>query len=86
MWDNYSITRFGDPREYQPISDLKLYDKNGNEGGLTATYTLPGSKITLKEQVESVIDYAFLASDGSRSNIADLTFQVFQAFSHMLLF
>ncbi|MBR7035882.1 MAG: DUF4968 domain-containing protein, partial [Bacteroidales bacterium] len=41
LWDNYSITRFGDPREYQPISDLKLYDKNGNEGGLTATYTVP---------------------------------------------
>lgn len=74
LWDNYSITRFGDPREYQPISDLKLYDKNGNEGGLTATYTVPNGPtetITIKEQVESNIDYAFLASDGSRSNIAD---------------
>lgn len=71
LWDNYSITRFGDPREYQPISDLKLYDKNGNEGGLTASYALKGNNV--KEQTEHIIDYAFLATDGSRSNITDST-------------
>jgi alpha-D-xyloside xylohydrolase len=26
LWDNYSITRFGDPRTYGPVSSLKLYD------------------------------------------------------------
>lgn len=71
LWDNYSITRFGDVREYQQISDLKLYDKNGKEGGLTATYAINGK--VLKEQVENTIDYAFLATDGTRSNITDST-------------
>ncbi len=72
LWDNYSITRFGDTREYQPISDLKLYDKNGNEGGLTATYSIDGKKI-VKECAENTIDYAWLATDGTRSNITDST-------------
>ncbi|MBN1377828.1 MAG: DUF5110 domain-containing protein [Gammaproteobacteria bacterium] len=39
LWDNNGITRFGDARDYQPLSkSLKLYDANGNEGGLTAKY------------------------------------------------
>src|SRR5882762_925801 len=41
LWDNYSITKFGDPREYQPLSSMKLYDHDGKSGGLTVTY---GSK------------------------------------------
>ncbi len=72
LWDNYSITRFGDTREYQQITDLNLYDKNGNEGGLTTTYTVDGEKLQI-EQVESKVDYAFLSSDGTRSNITDST-------------
>ena len=71
LWDNYSITRFGDTREYQQITDLKLYDKNGNEGGLTATYAIKGNVV--REQIENKIDYAFLATDGTRSNITDST-------------
>lgn len=38
LWDNNSRTKFGDIREYGSISSLKLFDKNGNEGGLTAEY------------------------------------------------
>ncbi len=39
LWDNNSITRFGDAREYQPLNaSLKLYDAEGKEGGLTASY------------------------------------------------
>ncbi len=38
LWDNYSITKFGDPRDYQPLSVLNLYGKNQEPGGLTATY------------------------------------------------
>ncbi|MCQ2606622.1 MAG: DUF5110 domain-containing protein [Bacteroidales bacterium] len=70
LWDNYSITRFGDTREYQQITNLKLYDKNGNEGGLSATYSIKGTVV--KEQIESKIDYAFLSSDGAnRANVTD---------------
>lgn len=38
LWDNNSRTKFGDIREYEPISSLKLYEKDGTEGGLTAEY------------------------------------------------
>ena len=38
LWDNNSRTKFGDIRDYQSLTSLKLFDKNGNEGGLTAEY------------------------------------------------
>jgi alpha-D-xyloside xylohydrolase len=38
LWDNNSRTKFGDIRDYQPISSLKLFGKDGVEGGLTAEY------------------------------------------------
>jgi alpha-D-xyloside xylohydrolase len=38
LWDNTSRTKFGDTREYQSISELQLFDKNGAGGGLTAEY------------------------------------------------
>ncbi len=58
LWDNNSITRFGDPREWEPLSrSLKLYDSQGKEGGLTARYYVDG-KLVL-ERTESDLDYAF---------------------------
>jgi alpha-D-xyloside xylohydrolase len=38
LWDNNSHTKFGDIREYQSISSLKLFSQDGTEGGLTANY------------------------------------------------
>lgn len=38
LWDNYSITRAGDVRDYEPLSMLRLFSKTGNEGWLTASY------------------------------------------------
>ncbi|GGF43035.1 TIM-barrel domain-containing protein [Echinicola rosea] len=38
LWDNYSITKFGDARDPLPLSELRLYDATGKEGFLTATY------------------------------------------------
>ncbi|MBP1666874.1 MAG: glycoside hydrolase family 31, partial [Bacteroidetes bacterium] len=38
LWDNYSLTKFGDPREYSQISQFRLYDNMGKEGALTVTY------------------------------------------------
>jgi alpha-D-xyloside xylohydrolase len=40
LWDNNSRTKFGDIRDYAALSGLKLYDKNGQPGGLTAEYFL----------------------------------------------
>lgn len=59
LWDNYSLTRFGDPREYSQLLDLfNLYDKDGHEGGLTATYMENGDPENIfAERRESTIDY-----------------------------
>ncbi len=57
LWDNYSLTRFGNPKEYNNISSsFKLYDKEGKEGGLTATYVTAKGKVFTKKD-ESEIDY-----------------------------
>lgn len=39
LWDNYSLTKAGDTREYHPLAALKLYSKKGDAGWLTATYS-----------------------------------------------
>jgi alpha-D-xyloside xylohydrolase len=58
LWDNYSITRFGETRQYQTLSSLKLFDKDGNTGGLTATYKYPESVFTARKEAE--INYPWL--------------------------
>ena len=62
LWDNYSRTKFGDPREYGSLSTFKLYDENGNEGGLTATYySSPDTSKVAVVRNESEIGYEFLS-------------------------
>jgi alpha-D-xyloside xylohydrolase len=59
LWDNNSITRFGDPRPWQPLAQsLDLYDADGNKGGLTAHYYDASGK-TLLTRVESELDYQY---------------------------
>ncbi|MGD0036769.1 MAG: TIM-barrel domain-containing protein [Bacteroidota bacterium] len=38
LWDNTSHSKFGDIREYQSLSTLKLFSKDSVEGTLTAEY------------------------------------------------
>jgi alpha-D-xyloside xylohydrolase len=58
LWDNYSLTKFGDSRPYANIDQFKLYDKNGKEGGLTATYLVNADpQNVFVERTESQIDY-----------------------------
>ena len=58
LWDNYSLTRFGDPREYSEIDLFKLYEKTGAKGGLTATYfNSSDTSQVFMERKEPVIDY-----------------------------
>ncbi len=58
LWDNYSLSKFGDVRNYAQLSQFKLYDASGKEGGLTAAY-VPDSKTGLSTitRTESAIDY-----------------------------
>lgn len=43
LWDNYSVTKFGDSRDYANLNQFKLFDENDIEGGLTATYMTDSS-------------------------------------------
>lgn len=58
LWDNYSISKFGDPRDYQPLSSLQLFDAKGEAGGLTASYYV-GEDIVKSLTVDK-IDFEYL--------------------------
>ncbi|TFG43040.1 MAG: DUF4968 domain-containing protein, partial [Bacteroidia bacterium] len=58
LWDNYSLTKFGDPRDYSQMDLFRLYDNNGQEGGLTATYYVKSDTTRIfVQRKESKIDY-----------------------------
>jgi alpha-D-xyloside xylohydrolase len=59
LWDNYSLSRFGNPLPYSNLNDLfTLYDKNGENGGLTATYMVnKDPKNIFVERQEANLDY-----------------------------
>ncbi len=61
LWDNNSRTKFGDIREYMELSQIKLYNKDGKEGGLTATYAQRNNvKNVLFSRDEKEINYQFI--------------------------
>lgn len=65
LWDNSSITQFGDPEASKGLDqDLVLYDANGNPGGLTANY-YDGETLVFS-RVESDPDYKFLDNNEVR--------------------
>jgi alpha-D-xyloside xylohydrolase len=62
-WDNYSLSKFGDHREYKSLAHLRLYNKEGKAGGLTGEYLYkadPSKSFLVRE--DSTIDYEFLSS------------------------
>ena len=63
LWDNYSLTKFGDPRDYSQMNLFRLYDDNGTEGGLSASYYIDSDTSKLfTRRTESEIDYENLTS------------------------
>jgi alpha-D-xyloside xylohydrolase len=63
LWDNYSLTKFGDTRDYANLDCFKLYGKDGVEGGLTAAYLLNADTgQVFVERRENTIDYENLES------------------------
>ncbi len=64
LWDNDSVTRFGNPRPWQQVSrSLTLYDAQGKPGALTASYYV-GGKLVLQRR-ERNIDYQYLDGKGN---------------------
>lgn len=61
LWDNNSRTKFGDIREYQSITSLKLYGADGTEGGLTTEYFKDTSfQAIFTSRSESRIEHEFI--------------------------
>ncbi len=61
LWDNNSHTKFGDIRDYQSLSTLKLYGKDGKAGGLTAEYFKDTSLTSLyTSRSEQRIEHEFI--------------------------
>lgn len=62
LWDNYSLTKAGDTREYLPLSRLRLFSAKGEPGWLTASYSnhrQHPEKVAFM-RAESDIDYPYL--------------------------
>lgn len=58
LWDNYSFSRFGDPRPYGQMDQFVLYNAKGEKGSLTATYVdNVKTKNVFIERQENTIDY-----------------------------
>ncbi len=80
LWDNNSQTRFGDCRDYLSLSDLKLYDKNGAAGGLTAEYFRNADFQDLyTARMEPRIEHEFIDvndpfPDGFKENVASVRY------------
>jgi alpha-D-xyloside xylohydrolase len=68
LWDNYSLTKAGDVRPLHPLSALKLYAKNGQEGWLTAAYSNDKTKpADVKiERAEADISMEFLGESQAK--------------------
>jgi len=58
LWENYSISKFGDPRDYQSLASLKTFSADGKEGGLTTTYYIEDKIVNTK--LEKSIDMEYL--------------------------
>jgi alpha-D-xyloside xylohydrolase len=65
LWDNNSITRFGNPRPYGLASrDLKIYDASGKPGGFTANY-YAGDELKVR-RIEKDINYQYIKDLANR--------------------
>ncbi|HVY83761.1 MAG TPA: TIM-barrel domain-containing protein [Caulobacterales bacterium] len=63
LWDTNSITRFGDARPYQAITQsLTVRDAQGAEGGLTAQYYGANNALVVTRR-EADVDYQYLPTN-----------------------
>lgn len=62
LWDNYSLSTVGDIRPFEPLSSLKLFSANGEQGWLTASYFNDKSNTSKADftKAESTINYPWL--------------------------
>ena len=59
LWDSYSLCRWGNPNDYQQLNRaFTLYDKEGNEGHLTGTYTDKSGSTTVRDEDSIYFEHA----------------------------
>src|SRR5262249_22775850 len=58
LWDNNGITRFGDPREYQPIAASLAVKGDDGSPGLTARYTVNGATVLTRSEAD--VNYQYI--------------------------
>ena len=61
VWDNYSLSKFGDVRDYADLDQFRLYGSDGSEGGLTAVYENRSDSSKMIVRQESKLDYQFMS-------------------------
>lgn len=69
LWDSYSYCRWGNPNDYLQLHKaFTLYDKDGNQGHLTGTYTDAKGKTLVQNEDSLYYEHAF-AMDGLPKDI-----------------
>lgn len=77
LWDSYSYCRFGQSEDYLQLNRaFCLYDKNGIEGGLTATYTDKDGRTLVRQEDSIYYEYDMpakqrLLDDGGIQNLPE---------------
>ncbi|MDD5346601.1 MAG: glycoside hydrolase family 31 protein, partial [Proteiniphilum sp.] len=61
VWDNYSLSKFGDVRDYADLDQFRLYGSDGSEGGLTAVYAKKKDPSDMIVRKETKLDYQFMS-------------------------
>lgn len=58
LMDSYSMMRFGNPDGYSQLSEVfELYDKNGEAGALTGTYTPENGEALVRKEPQLYFEY-----------------------------
>ncbi len=58
LWDSYSLLRFGRSDDYKQLGEaFRLYDKDGNEGALTGTYTQADGKVMTRREPQIYFEH-----------------------------
>lgn len=65
LWDNYSLTRYGNAKDYSQLNEaFKVYDKDGNEGGLSSRWVPSATtKAEVLERTEPLLYFENLKAN-----------------------
>ena len=74
LFDNYSLSRFGNPLDYSQLNHVfTLHDKDGAVGALTGTYTAPGQETLIRREDSIYFENLKSAKNLPKFNLANAT-------------